>query len=67
MTAGLLCSARNKQKIAMIVKKHPNNTNFLKYYINYKNKCTNILRLTKINFFKKNLKMLHQVQNLHEN
>jgi len=56
MTAGLLCSARNKQKIAMKVKKHPNNTNLLKYYINYKNKFTNILRLTKINFFKTKFK-----------
>lgn len=56
MTAGLLCSARNKQKIAMKVKKNPNNTKLLKYYINYKNNFTNILRLTKIKFFKTKFK-----------
>lgn len=40
----------------MKVKKHPNNKNLLKYYINYKYKFTTILRNTKINIFKTKLK-----------
>lgn len=40
----------------MKVKKHPNNTKLLKYYINYKNNFTNILRLTKKKNFKTKFK-----------
>lgn len=52
MTEGLLWSARQKQKLAMKVKKHPHIKKLVKYYTSYKNNITKIMKLTKINFFK---------------
>ncbi|KAF0711369.1 myb-like protein D [Aphis craccivora] len=51
MTAGLLCSARKKQKLSLKVKMHANNKSLVSYYIKYKNNFTTILRRAKINFY----------------
>lgn len=63
----LLCSARQKQKIAMKVKKI-SNKKFLKYYTSYKTNFTKNVKAhqEKIST-KQNSIMLHQIQNLQGN
>lgn len=64
MTMSLLRSVCRKNPLSLKVKKkHPNNCNLLSYYIKYKNTVTTVLRIAKNNFKKKNLMMLHIVQN----
>jgi len=56
MTNGLLTSARRKQFLSMICKKHPNNLTFALYYKKYKNNLTKIIRLAKNNFYEQKFK-----------
>jgi len=52
MTKGLLISARRKNDISKLVKKHPNNVTLRAYFIKYRNNFTSILRVRKILFYK---------------
>lgn len=52
MTKALLISARSKNDISKMVKKHPYNLKLCAYYIKYRNNFTSILRARKIIFYK---------------
>lgn len=65
MSAGLLCSTRHKQAFSVKCKKNPNNVKLATYYKKYKNKYTNVLRLAKISFYEKSLRVPLIVQKKH--
>jgi len=52
MTAGLLCSSRQKNELSLKSKNNPINKNLFNYYKKYRNKFNTIVKLAKINFYK---------------
>lgn len=56
MTTGLLCSLRRKQALSLKANKLPNSVKLRSYYIKFKNKFTQILKIRKKNFYSKKLK-----------
>lgn len=55
MTPNLLKSIRNRDKLAIQIKKHPNNEELKQYFKKTKNIITSCIRTAKDNFYKKEI------------